>query len=80
MSTCVRCGAADCGAHGEPTACKETACLKRQLANQHALLRSVTRRLENASEKLQYYVDYEGPGSSAELAKRDVDAVLEALS
>ncbi len=67
MSTCARCGGSeDIDAH------TLAACRDREIANLHSLLRSVTRRLENARE---LWNDGHEKAMVAE-----IDAVLEALS
>lgn len=82
MSTCSRCGAADCKSYiraqkgFEPSALLILPCRDRELANLRSLLRSVTGKLENALEHLS---DAE---SSVSVAKAEgaISAVLEVLS
>lgn len=90
MSTCARCGADDCLARGtaETTAEDVIACRDRQIAAQAALLRSVTGKLEEAGgaiERVRDGLDGSDPiqwdlQQEADLALRDVRAVLEILS
>lgn len=77
--TCARCGhrpdveGKDCNSD----ASAKLHCRDRQLANLHSLLRSVTRRLEFASEFLsEHHYD---PLETAK-ARTEIDAVLEILS
>ncbi len=80
MSMCARCGVYLNDPHkecsDEDTQTSEAAayqdCLERQLSNLHSLLRSVTLRLEKATE---YARDDMAPSAAAQ-----IDAVLEMLS
>ena len=79
MSTCARCGLPDseCGAWQQENR-HIIACRDRQIAAQAALLRSVTRYLEIASEHLDTSAE-EMPDRNR-LAKELVDKVLEWLA
>ena len=95
MSTCARCGhplksGAECddGSSAETEAFIQVECRDRELANLRSLLRSVTRRLENARELLETSTTVEGVSFKVKFnedidtdrLKDELDAVLEALS